>query len=69
MVLHKDSLDDSLINQFKSIFQTVIYSKSMSLNTNEANFKYQIEIDNRNFKSAKTTIYVRKMFFSFKILC
>ena len=47
MVIHKDSLEDSVLNQFKSNFQTVIYSKQMTLDTNEANLKYQIEIENR----------------------
>ena len=63
MVIHKDSLEDSVLNQFKSNFQTVIYSKQMTLDTNEANLKYQIEIENRNFKTAKMTVYVNKKYF------
>ena len=67
MLLHKDSLDDSFLNQFKANFQTVVYSKQMNLN--EAGFKYQIEIENRNFKSAKVAVYVNKLlvFYLFSI--
>ena len=56
MVIHKDSIDQSVLNQFKSIFQTVINSNKINFNSNV--FRYLIEIESKNQKSAKLTLYV-----------
>lgn len=56
MVIHKDSIDQSVLNQFKSIFQTVINSNKINFNSNV--FRYSIEIESKNQKSAKLTLYV-----------
>ena len=57
MVIHKDSIDESLLNQLKSYFQTVIYSvgKTSLLSSPQICLKYVIEIESKNLKSSKMT--------------
>lgn len=67
MVVHKDSLDETVLNQLKSVFQTVINVNDTNLKQNELLlfsklnkqiFKYNLKIDCRNSKTAKNISHV-----------
>jgi hypothetical protein len=66
MVVHQDSLDDTILNQIKSCFQTIIdtglYLKKTDRAFNKMNgnlFKYELKIKQKNFKtSSKVLTYV-----------
>ena len=66
MLIHKDCVDDVLLNQIKSIFQTVVNVKYIPLNTNEnlmrksdrEVYKFDLELIHKNFNSAKLKTYV-----------
>jgi len=58
MIIHKDSVDESLLNQLKSYFQTVIYSVSKtSLLSSPNSLKYVIDIESKNLKSSKFNVH------------
>lgn len=67
-VAHKDSLEDSILNQIKNIIQTVIYINDTKMKQNELNMfsklnkqilKFNLKIDHRNLKSCKVLSHVR----------
>ena len=64
MVIHKDSIDESLLNQLKSYFQTVIYSvgKTSLLSSPQICLKYVIEIESKNLKSSKMTSHTETVY-------
>jgi len=63
MIIHKDSVDESLLNQLKSYFQTVIYSVSKtSLLSLPNSLKYVIDIESKNLKSSKMTPHTETVY-------
>lgn len=64
MIIHKDSIDESLLNQLKSYFQTVIYSvsKTSLLSSPQICLKYVIEIESKNLKSSKMTSHTETVY-------
>ena len=67
MSLNVDLLDDAIVSQVKSVFQTVISVNDTKIKTSEASqfsklnapvFKYDILIENRNVKKGKVYPYV-----------
>ena len=66
MVVHQDSLDETILNQIKSCFQTIIDTdlslKKIDRTFNKMNanlFKYELKIKHKNFKtSSKVLTYV-----------
>ena len=67
MVLHEESVDEPVINQLKSVFQTVLKIADTKIKQFELNqfqnlkanlFKYSLKIDNRNLKKGKVYTYV-----------
>lgn len=65
-VLHADSVDQSFLSQFSSIFQTIVRITNTRLEASEllklksATFKYDIQVDHRNLKSYKVITNVSK---------
>ena len=67
MVIHKDTVDETSLNQIKSTFQTIINvtqlqstfleSKTDELSKRETS-KYDLSIRHRNLKSAQVKLYV-----------
>jgi hypothetical protein len=64
MIIHKDSIDESLLNQLKSYFQTVVYSvsKTSLLSSPQICLKYVIEIESKNLKSSKMTSHTETVY-------
>jgi hypothetical protein len=70
MIAHEDCLDEPIMNQLKSVFQTSITILDTSLNSNDLLltksssqgeiFKYKLKIDQRNLLTNKMTNYVRR---------
>jgi hypothetical protein len=66
MVLHEDSIEESIVNQMKPLFQTVIQIYDTKLNSADVQsisrkqiFKYVLKINQRNLITSKTVVYVR----------
>ena len=68
MVVHQDSIDETILNQIKSCFQTIADTNEKTLKKTNLIFnklntnllKYEIKIKHKNFKSStKISSYVR----------
>ncbi len=71
MVIHSEAVDEPVLVQLKSAFQTVItiedtkakaaeLNQFSALNLNQI-FKFTLKIDNRNLTKGKVYPYVRKL--------
>jgi hypothetical protein len=56
MILHTDTLDDIILNQFKIKFQTVISIENVEWNDELLSY-HSLQIKDRNFKSGKVSNY------------
>ncbi len=68
MVVHQDSIDETILNQIKSCFQTIVDTNEKTLKKTNLIFnklnknllKYELKIKHKNFKSStKISSYVR----------
>jgi hypothetical protein len=68
MVVHQDSMDETILNQIKSCFQTIVDTNEKTLKKTNLIFnklnknllKYELKIKHKNFKSStKISSYVR----------
>lgn len=55
MVIHQNSIEESLLNQIKSVFQSVLVVKEKD---NRKLNRYDLQVIHRNKKSHKQTILV-----------
>jgi hypothetical protein len=71
MVLHEDSIDEVILSQFGSVFQTIIQVNDTKMKLNEINefsklksqvFKFHLQIEHRNLKKGKVYPYVKTSF-------
>jgi hypothetical protein len=65
MVLHEDSIEETIVSQMKSLFQTVIQISDTKLKPSDVqimarkqNFKYVLKINQRNLVTSKTVVHV-----------
>jgi hypothetical protein len=67
MVVHQDSIDETILNQIKSCFQTIVDTNDKTLKKTNLIFnklnknllKYELKIKHKNFKSStKISSYV-----------
>lgn len=69
MLVHKDSIDEIVLNQIKSIFQTVVDVKENSSGHGSSSdnvknnkklelSKFDIKLTHKNMKSSKVKLYV-----------
>jgi len=74
MVLHEDSIEKTIVNQMKSLFQTVIQISDTKLKQTDAQFisrkqifKYVLKINQKNLVTSKTVVHVRRIFIEFEL--
>lgn len=67
MVLHEDSIEETIVNQMKSLFQTVIQitdtkqkPTDLQLGSRKQIFKFVLKINQRNLVTSKTIVHVSK---------
>lgn len=68
MVIHKDSIDETVLNQISSAFQTVINIRENkpgfnALSKKSQNFNYDLQLIHKNTKSSKVKFFVKKISF------
>jgi len=67
MLIHKDSVDKTVLNQIISVFQTVINIKENQFSVSESKSgkkklaKYDIQMTHKNMKSSKVKLFVRRI--------
>jgi len=58
MVINKDSIDETVLNQISSVFQTVIYLKELNDSVKKTEtINYDIQLIHKNIKSSKVKFY------------
>ena len=59
MVIHKDSIDETVLNQISSVFQTVINLKELNDSVKKTEtINYDIQLIHKNIKSSKVKFFV-----------